>query len=105
MRPVTVTAVVLAAAALAPALAGCGSGSAPGPAGHAEGRVLFKSSCSGCHSLTGHQSPAKQGGDLVVARLPRPVALQYAREMPVRHRLTQAQLAAIVDYIAAVQRR
>ena len=105
MRPVTVTAAVLATIALAAALAGCGSGSAPAPAGHAEGRVLFKSSCSGCHSLTGRESPGKQGGDLAVAPLPRPVALQYAREMPVRHRLTPAQLAAIVDYIAAVQRR
>jgi mono/diheme cytochrome c family protein len=70
----------------------------------ASGPALFKANCSACHSLTGHQSPAKQGGDLVVAHLPRAVELQYAQEMPVRRALNRAQLTTIVDYILAVQR-
>ncbi|HET9103894.1 MAG TPA: c-type cytochrome [Solirubrobacteraceae bacterium] len=103
MRPVTATAAVLATVALALVLVACGS--SPAPVATPQGSALFKHNCSGCHSLTGHQSARDQGGDLLAARLPHAVALQYAREMPVRRPLTHAQLEAIVDYIAAVQRR
>ncbi len=94
------------AVALAITVAGCGSAGAPTPASRATaaGRTLFAGSCGACHSVTGHNAPSRQGGDLLGVRLPRPVALQYAREMPVRHKLTEAQLVRIVDYIAAVQR-
>jgi mono/diheme cytochrome c family protein len=92
-------ATALAAVALGLAAAGCG---ATAPA-HRSGRALFAQACSFCHSLTGHESPAKPGGDLLGVRLNRPVALQFAREMPARRPLSQAQLAAIVDYIARVQ--
>jgi mono/diheme cytochrome c family protein len=83
------------------AVTGCGTAT---PA-RSSGRSLFAQACGFCHSLTGHESPSKQGGDLLGVRLRRPVALQFAREMPVRRQLSHAQLAAIVDYIALVQRR
>jgi mono/diheme cytochrome c family protein len=89
------------AVALGLAAAGCGTGAPAAPSG----RSLFAQACGFCHSLTGHESPSKQGGDLLGVRLRRPVALQFAREMPVQHPLSHAQLAAIVDYIALVQRR
>lgn len=96
----------LAALTLAVTAAGCGSASAPTPSSRATaaGRTLFTGSCGGCHSLSGHNAPSRQGGDLLGVRLRRPIALQFAREMPVRHRLTEAQLGTIVDYIAAIQR-
>ncbi|MDQ6730341.1 MAG: cytochrome c [Actinomycetota bacterium] len=96
----------LAALALAVIAAGCGSASAPTPSlgATAAARTLFAGSCGGCHSLTGHDTPSRQGGDLLGVRVRRPIALEFAREMPVRPRLTEAQLGTIVDYIAAVQR-
>ncbi len=99
-------ATALAALAVPLALAGCGSASAPTPSSGPtpRARALFVGSCGGCHSLTGHNSPSRQGGDLLGVRLPRPIALQFAREMPVAHKLTEAQLKTIVDYIAAIQR-
>ncbi|MGH2870675.1 MAG: c-type cytochrome [Solirubrobacteraceae bacterium] len=96
-------ATLFAALAFALGLAATGCGTAT-PTG-ASGRSLFAQACGFCHSLTGHESPSKQGGDLLGVRLRRPVALQFAREMPVRPRLSHAELAAIVDYIALVQRR
>ena len=89
-----------AALALGLAAAGCGTSAPSQPSG----RVLFAQACQACHSLTGHQSPSQQGGDLRGVRLSRPVALQFAREMPVRRPLSRGQLAAVVDYIALVQR-
>ena len=90
----------LAALIVALAATGCGAGR---PAGRS-GKALFAQACSFCHSLTGHDIPSKQGGDLLGVRLSRPVALQFVREMPVRRPLHRAELAAIVDYIALVQR-
>ncbi len=99
-------AIALAATVLACIATGCGSASPPAqsPGATAAARTLFATSCGGCHALTGHDTPSHQGGDLLKIRLSRPVALQFAREMPVRHRLTGIQLGTIVDYIAAVQR-
>ena len=99
-------ATALAALALAITAAGCGSASTSAPSAGvtAAARTLFAGSCGGCHTLTGHDTSSHQGGDLLGVHLHRPVALQFAREMPVPHRLTQAQLGTIVDYIAAVQR-
>ena len=98
-------ATALAALVLATAGAGCGSSNARHTSTDASaGRALFATSCGGCHALTGHDTASHQGGDLLGVRLRRPVALQFAREMPVRRRLTAAQLSTIVDYIAAVQR-
>ena len=90
-------ALLLASAGL---LAGCG-GSHPLPSG----RSLFVSSCSRCHSLTGFNSPGQQGGDLLGVQLSRVQLLQFAREMPLRHPLTQREFEVLASYILAVQRR
>ena len=37
-----------------------------------------------CHSLTGRQSPRRQGGDLLALRMTRVEMLEFVREMPVR---------------------
>lgn len=87
----------LAIAAASALLAGCG--------GSTGGRGLFAASCSRCHSLIGNESLRRQGGDLLGFRFSRGVWLQYAREMPVPHPLSRAQLTAIVDYILEVQGR
>ncbi len=79
-------------------LAGCGGAKQAQP-----GAALFAHNCSLCHSLIGNESLRRQGGDLLGYRLSRPTLLQFAREMPVRRPLTEAQLARIVDYIRRVQ--
>jgi hypothetical protein len=90
------------AIALAVTAAGCGgSGSHP----PSNDRTLFSQACGACHTLTGIDSPKHQGGDLLAFHIARPALLQFAREMPVRRRLTSAQLATVVDYILAVQKR
>ena len=90
------------AVVLAIAAAGCGgSGSAPSN----RGKTLFTQACGACHTLTGVDSPKHQGGDLLAARMSRLALLQFGREMPVRRRLTSAELATVADYILAVQRR
>ncbi len=86
-------------------LAGCGASSGP-PAGlGSSGREVFAHECSFCHSLSGHSSAQQQGGDLLDARLRRPVLYQFTAEMPVRHRLSRTELNAVVAYILDVQRR
>jgi mono/diheme cytochrome c family protein len=105
--------------ALVLVLSGCGASGGPrstsssGPrsssssalgVGTASGHEVFTRECSFCHSLTGHSSPKQQGGDLLGARLRRPVLAQFTAEMPVKHRLTKAELNAVVDYVLAVQR-
>ena len=60
-----------AALALALALAVGRLRRPPPPARHARGRSLFVQACGFCHSLTGHESPSKQGGDLLGVRLRR----------------------------------
>lgn len=85
------------------ALAGCGS-SAPGtPARQSD--AVFAQDCGACHSLVGNESEHKQGGDLLGYQMSREALLEFAREMPVRHALTEAQLAAVVAYIEAAERR
>lgn len=94
-------AIGLAAAALASVLGGCaGAGGVPEPAGQA----LFAQDCSVCHSLTGRQSPRRQGGDLLHLHIDRMAMLEFTREMPVRHRLSSVQLSAVADYVLAVER-
>lgn len=86
--------------ALVGALAGCGGAgfepAAPGPR-------VFGSSCAACHSVIGNESLHRQGGDLVGYRMSRQELLEFTREMPVRRRLTPAQLDAVVDYVFALQ--
>jgi hypothetical protein len=61
---------------------------------------LFAEDCSACHSLIGNESLHRQGGDLLGYRFSRRDLLEFAREMPVRHPLSPARLAAIVGYVS-----
>ncbi|MFL5862118.1 MAG: c-type cytochrome [Solirubrobacteraceae bacterium] len=67
------------------------------------GRVVFARACRGCHTLTGHNDARHQGGDLLGFHSTRPQMLQLAREMPVRHPLSPAQLQAVVRFVMAVE--
>lgn len=87
---------ILTGAAIA---AGCGS------AGPTSGAKLFASSCSGCHTLTGVNSPRRQGGDLLHVHLSRADLVQFTREMPVRHALTATEVGAVASYVLAAERR
>jgi mono/diheme cytochrome c family protein len=89
---------VLAAAALA---AGCASASAPKPSA----ATLFASSCGACHTLTGVNSPRKQGGDLLHVHLSHADLVQFTREMPVRHPLSASEVDAVTAYVLAAERR
>jgi hypothetical protein len=53
----------------------------------------------------GRASPRQQGGDLLGFHSSGAVMIQFAGEMPVRHRLSQVQLRAVADYVVAVERR
>jgi mono/diheme cytochrome c family protein len=78
--------------------AGCGGGR------HlATGRTIFARSCSGCHTVTGHDTRAP-GGDLAIARLSVGEIESFVRVMPVRlSRGEEAEVAAFV--YAASDRR
>ena len=88
--------------AVALAAAGCGGAGSPPPS---NGGTLFTRACGACHTLSGVDSPKHQGGDLLGVYMSRPALLQFAREMPVRRRLTSAELVTVADYVLAVQRR
>jgi mono/diheme cytochrome c family protein len=66
---------------------------------------VFTQDCAVCHSVVGNESRHKQGGDLLGYRITRQELVQFTREMPVRHRLTGAELSAVVDYVFALQHR
>jgi mono/diheme cytochrome c family protein len=80
-------------------LAGCGM-SAPSPSG----RALFAASCAGCHSLSGVQSPRRQGGDLLRFHASSRQMLELTREMPVRHPLSAPELRTVARYVIEVER-
>lgn len=58
-----------------------------------------------CHSLTGHQSPGRQGGDLLAVHMTRAEMLEFVREMPMPRRLSSAQVETVADYVRAVEAR
>lgn len=97
------TRIAFAALALAAACAGCGSGG--GSQRAADGASLFTEDCAICHSLTGVQSPRRQGGDLLSLHTTRAEMLEFVREMPVRHPLSAAEVGAVTDYVRAVEAR
>ena len=80
-------------------VAGCGS-TRSGPV---SGMEVFAGSCAVCHSLIGKDSLHRQGGDLLDYRISRSSMTQFAREMPVRHRLTPAELATVVTYVERLE--
>jgi mono/diheme cytochrome c family protein len=82
--------VVLAAAGVL-ALAGCGGGPS--------GQRVFAASCAGCHA--GRNPP---GGDLRDMRLTAAEVESFARIMPVRRPLSDAELRAVSSWIAARER-
>jgi mono/diheme cytochrome c family protein len=90
--------------ALVLSLAVCACGGSSPSAAAPDGKSLFARDCSSCHSLSGVESAKRQGGDLLRGRFSREVMLQFAREMPVRHRLTEAELRRVADYVVAVER-
>jgi mono/diheme cytochrome c family protein len=89
-------------AAVTGALAGCGSGGAAPPP---SGAAVFSQACSACHSLSGHDDPRRQGGDLLGFRASRTQMRQLAGEMPVRHALHRSELDAVVRYVIAAEDR
>jgi mono/diheme cytochrome c family protein len=96
----------LAAACATAAIAGCGGGQSQSRAhGGGSGRELFTQACGACHTLSGHDDPRHQGGDLLRFHSTRPQMLQLAGEMPVRHPLTGSQLSAVVDFVISMEAR
>lgn len=101
------------------ALSACGGGGGSGgghrggghPAGGstqaaaASGRALFTQACGACHTLTGHDDPRHQGGDLLGFHASRAQFLQLASEMPVRHPISAQQVRSIVDYVMSLEAR
>jgi mono/diheme cytochrome c family protein len=81
------------------AVAGCDSSSRP----PSSGRQLFATACSACHSLSGHESPRRQGGDLLHLHIPREAMLDFVAEMPVRRPLTPTQERAVAAYVLGVE--
>lgn len=86
---------------LGAALPGCGGSS--GATHGSSGRALFAQACGACHTLTGHNDPRHQGGDLLGFHATRAQFLQFAAEMPVRRPLSEAQLEAVVRFVRRVQ--
>jgi mono/diheme cytochrome c family protein len=89
---------------LAIALVASGCGSTRGSP-RADAPALFAEDCGMCHSLTGRQSPPRQGGDLLALHTTRAAMLEFVREMPVTHRLSSSQVEAVADYVRSVEAR
>ena len=90
-----------ATVALTVGLSGCGGSSQQPPP---TGQRLFAADCSACHSLSGSERPSRQGGDLRGLRISHAAMLQFVREMPVRHHLTDVQENAVAKYVLAIER-
>ena len=95
MRALAVTAAIAAGL-----LAGCGGG-AGGSARIAQGRQIFASQCSGCHTLTGREHGAS-GGDLVLAHLQEKDLASFARVMPTKRPLSTEEARAVASYVVSV---
>lgn len=74
--------------------------------GTGSGRVVFTQACAQCHSVSGHNKPSQQGGDLLHFSSTRAQLVQLTREMPIiHHRLSNAEVQAVVDYLRALEAR
>jgi len=67
----------------------------------AHGRSVFASACSGCHTLTGHDTRSP-GGDLGVTKLSEATILSFVRVMPVR--ISSGDGRAVAAYVHAAAR-
>lgn len=81
------------------ALSGCGRHAKP-----TAGARIFARSCSGCHTLTGHDTQVA-GGDLLPLSASVAQLESFVRAMPVRPRLTPAEIAVVARYVRARQHR
>ena len=68
-----------------------------------EGRTLFDQACGACHTLTGHNDPRHQGGDLRGFHASHAQLYQLAAEMPLRRQLSRGQLEAVVRFVMATE--
>lgn len=66
------------------------------------GKAVFASGCSGCHTLTGHDTQVP-GGDLAMATLSVADIESFVRVMPVR--ITRAEVAAVAAYVRGAEVR
>ena len=94
MRALAVTAAIAAGL-----LAGCGGTN--GPTRLAQGRQIFASQCSSCHTLTGREHGAS-GGDLVLAHLQEQDLASFARVMPTKRPLSAEDARAVASYVVSV---
>jgi mono/diheme cytochrome c family protein len=84
------------------ALSACGGSHEHAPAS-ASGDALFNQACGACHTLSGHNDPRHQGGDLRGFHSTRAQLLQLAGEMPVRRPLSRAELQSVVDFVMSAE--
>src|SRR3954447_14002758 len=85
--------------------AGCGGeGKSERAPSLAEGARVFGSSCTGCHTLTPGSRPVPPGGPLAGYRMTNSQLESFVRQMPVRRRLSEREVRAVVAYVAHAQR-
>ena len=75
------------------ALAGCG-----GTSQTSRGHGIFEAQCSSCHTLTGHDTHV-DGGDLAIAHLRVADIASFARVMPLKQPLSEADALAVAQYV------
>jgi mono/diheme cytochrome c family protein len=83
------------------AVGGGGCGGKGRAAAVRRGHAVFVAACAGCHSLTGRERGAV-GGDLAVAQLDVDDLAGFARVMPARIPLSQADAVAVARYVHSV---
>lgn len=76
-------------------------GGCRGPGTPQRGRAVFVNSCADCHTLVGRDS-GRDDGDLANPRLSVADLASFARVMPVRPTLSQADLLAVAQYVHSV---
>ena len=85
------------ALALALVTAGCGGS-------HLSGRAIYVQRCAQCHTLNGRDS-GLSGGDLVYPKLDLKTLESFTAAMPVKPKLTQADVEAVSRYVQDVTAR
>lgn len=90
---------VVAAVLAGLALSGCGRHASP-----SAGARIFARSCSDCHTLTGHDTQV-DGGDLIPLSASLAQIESFVRAMPLRPRLTPAEIAVVSRYVRSKQPR